>query len=101
MKYEYSSVIPIIALAYIVFPLLILSGIRKVYIKKAKPSQDFFAKDEIDMNKQYEKHSINIASASYRNRCRGKRLLGELIVFFSALTIICTGLYIIISSIPY
>ncbi|MCI7792202.1 MAG: acyltransferase [Lachnospiraceae bacterium] len=46
MKYEYSSVIPIIVLAYVVFPLLILSGIRKIYIKKVKPSQEFFAKDE-------------------------------------------------------
>ncbi|MGN0107211.1 MAG: hypothetical protein ACI4A5_05900 [Hominilimicola sp.] len=53
------------------------------------------------MKTQYEKHSIYIASASYRNKRREKRLKGELIVFFSALSIICTGLYIIISSIPY
>ena len=52
------------------------------------------------MNKQYEKHSVYIASASYRNRRREKRLKGELIVFFAVLSIICTGLYIIISSIP-
>lgn len=46
MQYEYSSGIPLIAMAFIVFPLLILSGIRKIYIKKTKPSQEFFAKDE-------------------------------------------------------
>ncbi len=53
------------------------------------------------MNTQYEKNSLYIASARYRSRRRGRRLKGELIVFFSALAIICTGIYIIISSIPY
>lgn len=53
------------------------------------------------MRTQYEKNSIYIASASYRGRERTKKLRAELIVFFSALSIICAGLYIIISSIPY
>ncbi len=60
-----------------------------------------FTKEDDDMKTQYEKHSVYIASASYRNKRREKRLKGELIVFFSALSIICTGLYIIISSISY
>lgn len=73
MKYEYSSVIPIIALAYIVFPLLILSGIRKVYVKKAKPSQDFFAKDETTIIKGI--CIMIVVLTHYGNRMRPQSLM--------------------------
>lgn len=56
-------------------------------------------KDEFSMT-QYEKNSKFIAVSSYNSRKRAKRLREELIIFFSALSIICTGLYIIISSAP-
>ena len=51
------------------------------------------------MNTQYEKNSTYIAAACYRSRQRRNKLLGELVIFFSALSIICTGIYIIITSI--
>ncbi|MBQ8300784.1 MAG: hypothetical protein IJX57_02320 [Clostridia bacterium] len=49
------------------------------------------------MNTQYEKHSIYLADVNYRSRQRARRLKCELVAFFTALSIICTGLYIIIS----
>ena len=48
------------------------------------------------MNTQYQKHSLYIAGINYRNRQRARRLKGELVAFFTVLSIICTGLYIII-----
>ncbi len=50
---------------------------------------------------QYEKNSKAIAAVSFCRREKRRKLRDELIVFFSVLTIICAGLYIIISSIPY
>ncbi|MCD8181574.1 MAG: hypothetical protein LUF26_08880 [Firmicutes bacterium] len=52
------------------------------------------------MKTQFEKNSRYIACASYRSRRRKRRLKGELIAFFSALSVVCAGLYIIISSMP-
>ncbi len=50
---------------------------------------------------RYEKNSRYIAGVAIRSRRKQNKLKGELIAFFSALSIICTGLYIIISSISY
>ncbi len=55
-------------------------------------------KDKIIMNTQFEKNNRYIAAVSYRARSRRRRLRGELIVFFSVLSIICAGAYIIISA---
>lgn len=44
MKYEYSSILPLLVFAYVFFPLLILSGIRKIYIKEKRPVVDFLRK---------------------------------------------------------
>lgn len=51
------------------------------------------------MNTQYEKNSRYIAASCYRCRQRKNKLLSELVVFFSVLSIVCTVIYIIISSI--
>lgn len=48
---------------------------------------------------QYEKNSRYIAIASYSRREKAKKLRGDLVMFFSALSIICTCLYIIITSV--
>ncbi len=53
------------------------------------------------MNTRYERNSVYIASANYRIRRREKKLRGALLVFFSALSVICAGIYMIISSMPY
>lgn len=46
MKYEYSSILPLIVFAYIFFPVLILSGIRKLHVNEKKAVNIFFDKDE-------------------------------------------------------
>ena len=51
MKYEYSSILPLLIFAYVFFPLLILGGIKKLYIKEKKEINDFFSKDETSIIK--------------------------------------------------
>lgn len=46
MKYEYSSILPLLVFAYVFFPLLILCGIKKIHIKEKKEVNTFFDKDE-------------------------------------------------------
>lgn len=51
------------------------------------------------MNTQQRKNSLHLAAVSYRSRQRATHLKTALTAFFAALSIICTGLYIIISGI--
>ena len=53
------------------------------------------------MNTQYERNSVYIASANYRIRRRERKLRSALLVFFFAFSVICAGVYVIISSMPY
>lgn len=50
------------------------------------------------MTTQYTKNNKYMAVCNYRRREKKYRLKGRLITFFSLLSIICTCIYIIISS---
>ena len=51
MKYEYSTILPLVIFTYVFFPMLIVGGIRKLYLKQQKNFGNFFNKDETSIIK--------------------------------------------------